>query len=276
MNTENYNPHILFLISVLILGNASITMPFLLYQNSVLNIMLCFGITVISALVLLSFINKTKGAVFYPFASLIILISFYGTASAFADYMRFLKSLGGSRVLSALALIVLVVLLTVCQSRAFLKFSLLMGFITAVLTVVLFLVSIGNYDFKNIDLISLGFKAKDILLCFLKYFSPILSAVCFVSFSKHRLKVKSAFFGVLLGFALLVLCFLQSLFMLGKSAGCYDYPYLSAVSAYSSGQLYIRQDGFVWFIFFAASVIKISLCTKTIFVILKTKKTVIK
>ncbi len=275
MNTENYNLHTLFLISAIILGNASIAMPFLLYKNSVLNIILCFGITVISALILLSFINKLKGAVFYLFASLIILISFYGAASAFADYICFLKSLGSSRALSALALVVLVVLLTVCQSGAFLKFGLLMGFITAVLTVLLFLVSIGNYDFKNIGLISLNFKTKDILLCFLKYFSPVLSAVCFASFSKHRLKVKSTFFGVLLGFALLVFCFLQSLLMFGKSAVCYDYPYLAAVSAYSSGQLYIRQDGFVWFIFFAASVLKISLCAKTIWLLLKHKKTAI-
>lgn len=267
MTVKNYNIHKLFLVAIGVLGNAIMVMPFLNVQNPVFCLLLCCVLTLAIALVALPIIKNARGVAAFGLNTIIILISFYGAMSAFADYVKFLKVMGQNVFLAAILLLVLVVSLTVCADSAYFKFNLLFGVITAALIALLFAVSAREYNLKNISLTPIKLEIKSTLICFVKYFLPVLSAVALCSFSKYKLKTKTAVFGVLLGFFLLALCLIQSVLMLG-AAEQYDYTYLSAVGADSLGQLYIRQDGFVWFVFFTASVIKTSLCTKTVWKIL--------
>ncbi len=276
MNVKNYNIHISFLIALTMLGNAIISVPFLSAKNSFICMLLSFAVILVSALLFIPIVNKAKGTAFYIMTTIIILISFYGAISTFCDYIKFLDNLGGNKILSSAALLCLVWGLTAYSNSAFLKFSLSLGIVTIAFMLLLFIMPIARYKADTVSLTPIAFDFKKSVLCTVKYFSPVLSAVCYTVLSNNKAKIKNTVFGVLIGGALLLRCLLQSLFMLGSTASSYSYPYLAAVSAYSSGQLYIRQDGFVWVVFFAASVIKISLCTKTIWRIIKTKKTAIK
>ncbi len=268
MNTKNYSLHTAFLTALAVLGNSAIMLPILSGQNTVTGLLLCAALTAVTAIAFIPVIKNARGAVFYVVGTAVILISFYGAASAFADYI---KLLSGNKILSAVLLFVLIAALTVCKISAFLKFSLLFGVITTALIILLFVMPIVDYDISNIKLLPLSLDVKSTAATALKYFSPALSAVMLITLADKKIKIKNTVFGVFGGFVLLALCLLQTVLMLGKTAAYYDTPYLAAVSAYSSGQLYIRQDGFAWFVLFAASVIKISLCTKTVWLILKNR-----
>ncbi len=272
MNVKKYSVHISFLIAITILGNAVMVMPFLNAENYFLSFLLCSAFVLIVSLAFLPSVNRLRGFWFYVLAFAIILISFYGATAVFFDYIRFLKSIGVNKIISVVTLIILVAALTVCSNSAFFKFALLFGIIITAFVLLLFVMSIGNYRFSNINLNTLKFDFKLSVVWLVKYFSPVLSALMLARLSNCTAKIKNTVFGVLTGIVLLLLCLCQSVFMLGNTAIAYQTPYLASVAAYSSGQLYIRQDGLVWFVFFAASVIKISLCTKTIYMILKTKK----
>ncbi len=274
MNVKNYGVHITFLTAICVAGNAIITMPFFTSQNPILTVLLCCGITFAVTLIALPIINyafNTKSLWFYIVAAVIAAVSLYGAASAFSEYIRFLNTvqLKCNRTLYILLLIIVVTAITFCSNSAFLKLGLLFGIMSTVLMVILFVVPSNIYSIQDIRITPIVPEFKDAAKHFLKYFSPMLSAVAFAAIAKKQARFCSISAGVGMGIALVLLCTLQSLFVLGGSAADYKFPYLAAISAFSSGQIYIRLDGFIWFVFFAASTIKTALCTKTVWLIIK-------
>lgn len=274
MKTKNYGIHIIFLTAASVAGNAIISLSFLNFKSPLFTFLLCAVITLAAAVLAVPVFNRAltrKGVLFYLVSAALAAISLYGAAVAFSDYIKFLNSavLTGSRTVSILLLAVVVVALTVAGSNAFLKFGLLYGVVTAAAIVFLFVTSWGIYSAADIKLSPVTFDFKNAFKCFFRCFSPVLSAVAFACLAKGRANMGSISAGTGIGLLLVLLCALQSLLVLGGSAADYEFPYLTAVSAYSSGQIYIRLDGFVWFIFFSATIIKAALCGKTAWLLIK-------
>ncbi len=272
MNVKNYNVHISALLAMGILAASCINLSFLNGANAVLTFLLCGAATLIITLALPVVINRVfsqKGVGFYALSAIIVVLSFYGAAESIKDYLSFLGTLAIAKAAAILLLVVLLAALVFCSSSDFLKFALLFGVVTAFLTLLLFIMSAGIYDFANITLTPLKADFKIAATAFLKYLSTIAPMLCFAALSNHKANTKNTLAGVGLGLVPVFLCLLQSLLVLGGTAAGQGVPYLTAVSAYSSGQLYIRQDGFVWFIFFSTTTIKTALCLKAVWVITK-------
>ncbi|MDO4607655.1 MAG: hypothetical protein Q4B40_00500 [Clostridia bacterium] len=272
MNVKKYNVHISALLAICVLGNGCILLPFLNSAGPILTFLLCGAAVLITTLVTLPVINRAfsqKGILFYVLSVIIIAISVYGVITTVNDYLSFLNTLDIAKAAAILLLILLLWALCFCSSSAFLKFSLLFGVITAALIVLLFIMSAGIYDIKNINLTPIKLDFMAAADAFLKCFNATVPSLCFAVLSNHKANAKNTLSGVVIGLVLSLLCLLQSLLVLGTTAAGQSLPYLTAVSAYSSGQLYIRQDGFVWFIFFSTATIKTALCLKAVWVIIK-------
>lgn len=272
MSIKNYNVHILFLIAISILGNLCISVPFLKCQNPIITFLLSAVFTLCITLVMLPIINrafKNKNILFYIISAIITALSLYGAAAALNDYIKFLGAIGANRVISILLLIVIIITLIFSKNSAFFKFCLFFGFVTTTVILVLFVISIGVFDVTNIKLMPIKPDIKYAIIEFFKSFSTGLSALALAALSGNNANIKNALSGAGIGLGACVLCLLQSLLVLGNSAVEYLHPYLAAVSVYSSGQLYIRQDGFVWFVFFSATIIKTALCLKAVWSIIK-------
>ena len=67
---------------------------------------------------------------------------------------------------------------------------------------------------------------------------------------------KAIFGGVSTGFALILVTSLQTALTIGVDSGVL-YPYLKSVGVISSGSLFTRLDGLVYYLFFTTSLLKI-------------------
>ncbi len=274
MKENKYTIHTLFLAAMSVFGSFIITLPFLNAKNPYLSLVVCASLAVTVVSFSIPIIKRARGTAFYLVGFAIVLVSLYSAVDTILEYITFLSSLGYSRVLSSVLLIILLTSLTISSDTAFLKCALLFGVITAMISFLVFVMPINEYDLSNAVAIPLKLEPYSTFKLILKSAFPLLSAVSLGVFGRQGTRQSAVVFGGAVGFGLVFIALLQSVLMLGDTAQCYSYPYLKAVSAYSTGQLYIRQDGFVWFVFFAATLIKASVCTRSIRIILKKKEAV--
>jgi len=284
MNNQNYKSHIFAALSLFVMGNATLTLPFCRQQNGLFVLLLSsifgLGFTFFAVRILnyafLPFGRKsaTGKAMSYLVSSAVIIAAIYGAATSFYDYNLFLKSVqlpDTNRVFTAIMTLALVFVFVRSSDSAILKICLFFAVITGAFVIILFAISIKMFDptvlkFK-FDLN--GGAVLAAFMCFLKWFAPIVVPIAFVVVSKQRAGVANIISGVAAGFLGLSLSTAQSILVLGGMSAGYDFPYLYAVSAFSAGELFIRQDGFVYFIFFATTIIKTAFCVKTVLIILK-------
>lgn len=284
MNNQNYKSHIFAILLLFVMGNTVVTLPFSRQQNGLLVLLLsavfCLFFTLVAAPVLnyafspfgqKSAIRKT---VSYIAAILAIGAAVYGAVMAFYDYNLFLKSVQlpwTSRVLTAVVAAALIFVFAKSPDSAVLKFCLLFAAITAVMVIVLFAISIKMFDPEVLDFKFdfSGSAVRAAFMCFVKQFAPIIAPLAFVVVTNQHVYIVNVVSGTAAGLVGIALCAVQSMLVLGGMSAQYEFPYLYAVSAFSAGELFIRQDGFVYFIFFATAITKTALCVKTVLVILK-------
>lgn len=265
MTTKEYSPHIFSLCALSVLGNAIISMPF--YKNGgffsvlIYAVISCFFIPLIS--VVLKYVKKHK--LLFCIVSVVSCgASIYGAAATFFDYIDFLKSAQMPQanviLLSAILLIVIIFFVS-CSVSAILKYCLFVSVIVAVLLSLCFVGGTRNFDFLVLktSFLKFDFSLNDFLRCF----SSFLTVPFFMFLKLKSMPAKPMFFGTLSGFLVLFLCLLQSVLTLGLVPDI-AYPYQKAVSIISSGSLFTRLDGLVYFIFFATSITKAAVCTKTV------------
>ena len=101
-----------------------------------------------------------------------------------------------------------------------------------------------------------SFSVKD----FFRFFSPVIVLPFWFGEEKSQ---KPVYWGVATAVLLILVTALQTALTIGQNSGVL-YPYLKSVGVISSGSLFTRLDGLVWFLFFAVSIIKVTVCTKTI------------
>lgn len=269
MEKYEFKSHIVGLLALFTMGNAAVTLPFYNSTNSLFVFLLTAVIALIfvsASVPILNFTLKRKIPRIIA-AILVIAAALYGAVSAAIDYISFLNKIQMPRtsiVLITVALIVLVGCFTLCKNRAILKFCLLFAVITGAVLVLIFAVSVKMFDFGTIQL-RFSFTGGELFAAgkiFFKYFSSLFAAVAFIVLTNSKARCNVVAVGTAAGLAGTALCLLQSVLVLGYAG--YDFPYLYAVSAFSSGLLFTRLDGLVYFLFFAVSVVKIAVCVKTV------------
>ncbi len=262
MKTKQYSPHIFSLCALFVLGNAVISMPvsssvgwFLIFSIALSFVLMFF----IKMLIILSAQSKI---IFYITAIVVGISAIYGATTAFLDYIKFLKAVQmpqASMVLLSAVLLGVVIAFLSSRITAVYKYSLFVAVIGAVVIAICFLGAIKSFDFSLLKTI---FKKPDFAVKdFLRWFSPVV-VLPFLTKCQGR-SVKPIFSGVMLGFTALLLCLSQATLTLGNVADV-AYPYLKAVGVISSGSLFTRLDGLVYFLFFVTSLIKMAICIKVV------------
>lgn len=266
MITKKYVPHTFAISALFTVGNAVL----LMYQFDLLH----SAISLVSSLVLIGLSAfllrrfKTNKLAFRFLLVVVGIISAYGAVTAFLDYIRFLKaeqmSQTNTMLLGALLLAIIIVF-SVSKKTAIYKYGLFVFVVSVLIIVVCFASGINSFDFKNetVSLLSRSFSIKD----FLRFFLPVVILPFWIG---DESGIKTICGGVATAFLLLLVTALQVLLTFGQSDGVL-YPYLKSVGVISSGSLFTRLDGLVWFLFFATALIKIAVCINAMLKIIKQK-----
>lgn len=266
MTQKEYAPHIFSLCALSVLGNALISMPF--YKNAGFFSLLISAIISLLLIILISAILKyEKNNKFIAFGVKFIVCAtaIYGAAVTFFDYVRFLKSVQMPQtnvILLAVVLFGIVAFLLLCSFSAIFKYCLFVSVIAAVLIIICFVGGIRSFDFSMLksDFLKFNFSLKDFLWCF----SSLAVIPFFISLKLKSTPTKPMFLGTMAGFLILLLCLAQINLTLGATPDI-SYPYQKAVSVISTGSLFSRLDGFVYFLFFITAIVKIAICAKTFY-----------
>ncbi len=264
MKTQ-YAPHIFSLCALSVLGNAIFLMPF--YKSGgFLSVLISAVLSLGLILLMIQFTKWGQGnkIIFFIVFMFIGTTAIYGAAVTFLDYVSFLKSEQmpqTSIYLLSAVLLGLIFVFALSSVSAFYKYSLLVAVIGAAMVIICFVGGIKNFDFSNFkkDFLKFDFNIKD----FLHIFSSLAVIPFFISLSSKNIPAKPLVLGASTGFLAFLLCLAQSVFTLGF-ADDISYPYLKAVGVISSGSLFTRLDGFVYFIFFITALTKITVCVKTL------------
>lgn len=281
MEEHSYKIHTLACVALFTAGNAVIIQPF--YGKS--NFWLLFLLTALFSFVfalltvaVVSFAFKESDSLFrktfrYIIAAAAVLAAIYGAFSTIFDYVTFVGKAQLPQMRTAvivLATLGLIAVFIKISHTAILKYCLFMAALSVAVVVLLFAVSVKLFDF-DVATFDMSLSGSDYGLSFkyfLKYFSSVLAAVLFVTLTNGKIKTADICGGLSVGFLILLITVVQSVFVLGNSGG-YEFSYQYAVSVFSSGSLFSRLDGLVYFLFFATSTVKIAVCVKLLPLLIK-------
>jgi len=270
LKVENkYNKlHFLALASLFVLGNAVITAPQNMankynFLGYLLSCGLGFGVCFVAYLIPF---NKLTAAVF-------ITLSLFCVGDSFVTFIKFIKQSLLPQIpplFIVLPFLALVLFLSFKSENVVFKFS-LFSIVPTVFIIILFFGSTAkDFRFSNIFIYSFP-KISQLSNQFIFYIKSLVLP-CFVltSFAKlQKFKKGLLAAGLGSGFFLLALTILNSVLLFGiEFSGKLNYPYSSAGSTVTFGNLFTRLDGFLYFIFLCSCVIK---CVVGIYVIKKSR-----
>lgn len=279
-NSIPYKFHTIALATLFIIGNGVIIFPTAIADEyTFLAYLLCSAVSILLFLIFGGFISKiysftpTSHTKLYKKALLTILyfataaITLCYTVETFWDFSFFVSELAlkDFPIVSCFLLVLaMAVFFALCKNEAFYKFSVIALCFTASVIVFFFLASAENYRIGNIFIFSLP-PIKNFIPQLEEYIKglilPVLLFLCFKTLVLKEVPKSYTFWGMLSGVVLLGLCILNSVLLFGtRFAGTLDYPYASAVSTVTIGRLFTRLDGFSYFVYFAAAIVRINVC----------------
>lgn len=270
--------HKISVFALFMLGQTGIVIP---YKNGNANIFIAFLLAAFLAflMLVLSFFLlkksdnlKNKDVKKYVVKTVLFLSSVYCIYLAVNTFNSFLSFLSSyilpdfSPYLLGLTLTALIIFVSSVKIDAFYKFALVTAILSAVLLLVLFLLSIPQFSVDNISLLSFP-NFYDVLsksLIYLKdAFLPVLILSVFEYLYTKTKNKNCAIKGYLTGVFMLMVCLLNSLLIFGNLLSSkLDFPYSEAIGTVTAGNIFFRMDGFSYFVFFASCTVKISLLLK--------------
>lgn len=277
-NKTLFFSHSVAVYALFILGNAVINLPlknadeytFLAFLvMSAVSVLLCVAVLPIADWV---FSEKEPiiGAKKVLIGLLYVMVSVFALFCAGEAFYDFAKFAGEVLLPDTPRLIVFAVFLLVsvffCSKRQedTLKFFLLCSILCLVLILFFFFATAHNYSPRNIFIFNLpNFKTfiLGIEPYFLKLLLPSLLLPVYQALIFKKSRQIVCICGTASGFIMLGLCILSSLLLFGAPLSArLDYPYAAAVSTVTVGRIFTRMDGFSYFIYFAASLCKITVC----------------
>ena len=273
MKAANYSPHIFSLFALFVCGNAIITQPF-----GASNSIFCFVIYAAAAILvyvlcmaLAKWFFKNK-LVFYGALMVFIPLAIYGAATTLYDYLLFITKIQLPQtnvILVATAMLFAIVAFVASPNSSLYKYCLLSGIISAIMIAIVFLSAIKHFDFSqlvtNFNKTDFSIDSSKILF---RYFSMLPIPIIFAILTTKTFPLKASALGLVAGFVTLFICWGQSVLILG-AANNIPYAYMRAVGIISTGSLFTRLDGLVYFVYFVSAITKATICIKTIFLIIK-------
>lgn len=219
------------------------------------------------SLLLFRFLPKEKRSKFITvLAVTLAVLSFIVAGICAGEYCLFIYRAVLTRanmwvIKSVFALCVF--LLAASKTSAIYKFAFLSAVFSAAVFFVLFFMSSKTFDTKKLSGV---FSLNEFSLpVFLKYLLvliiPAFAAVLFCALTDNGISPLRVLFGTAAGgiFSLIVLFDTVLSFGLPLAAKL-DYPYIDDISTVTAGSLFTRMDGFAYFAFFAAYILKCAVC----------------
>lgn len=268
--------HSVCLTAIFIIGNTVIYLPFKntdCTNTMPMLIALSAGILLLTAVSAIVFKIKIKSRILRN--ALLFLLVAGAIAAAIMDCTQYVKFVSRnmlpeiSHAVIALIFFALMVFFACAKNTAFYKFALICAVISASLIVILFFVSLPQYNFKIITFNANTDAFKSVPRIVLKIFSSAVTAVVFMRLSLKKPKTLSVSAGALCAGVLIFLVYLCSVLIFGTAASVSDFPFADAVSTVSVGVLFTRMDGLAYILFFFSSLIRCSVSVKAAFAALR-------
>lgn len=173
-----------------------------------------------------------------------------------------------AKILVAALFFVAAILPSVGDKGIVMKFSLFAFLITAAVVVFFLAASLSELRLENVSLLRFPEPmgvVKQALPYFLRLTAALAIIYIYVGVFFKKEKNRAAICGAVVGCAVLGLCLVNVLLLFGAPlAAELDYPYTSAVSTVSLGELFTRMDGLSYFVYFAAQTVQTAICVSLI------------
>lgn len=174
----------------------------------------------------------------------------------------------GSRLLVAVILFAAAAMPCVGHKSVVLKFALFSAIITAVAVLLFIAAALPELRVENIILLrvpEIGSVLRQSVPYLVDVFLPAYIIYVYVGVHFGRENGRTALLGVAAGGVVLGIILLNSLLLFGAPlAARLEYPYASAISTVTLGELFTRMDGFSYFIYFAACIVRLAVCVSVV------------
>ena len=281
MENKAYFLHKTAVFSLFVLGDWVILLP---AKNSTDKTLLGFLLAAFVGVILLFSLNylfkkvqnKTKlREPIITFIYVVILVySLYLAVTAFNVFMDFVLSYvlnGFSELFVAFVFLIVVFCLAFSKREVLYKLGVVTGFVSVGLIILLFVFSFNQFSVDNISLLSMP-SIADVLsdsTGFIK--CSVLPAIILLFWQdNYNKKECSVVYGYICGLGLQLLIILNCLLIFGSRLSAkLDYPYSEAIATVTAGNIFTRMDGFSYFVFFISCLVKITVCFKISFSLIK-------
>ncbi len=206
------------------------------------------------------------------FIVLILALSVISFLITCKDYVMLIDKVrlpNTSSVVISVIFLLLAYLLARADKKLIYLFSLTGLIFAAISFMLLFLLSLPNMELRlfteNLKFAPKGFL-KQTLTFFIHSVGQIVIAAFFIGNLTDKKEARRIYLlGTLIGGLILLICILNIVLVLGTNViGGTDYPYATATGMIMLGKSYSRMDGFTYYIYFLASLIKASVILKVI------------
>lgn len=263
-----HRTHLIAVSFMFVLGNAVITLPpknadeysFLGFLAAgVLAVAVCFGCWFLPFNKFIAFVSS--------------VISLYVIYDTFVTFVRFIKNNLLQQTLPfliAIPFILIILFLSLKTQEVLLKFSLVTAVLSVAIIALFFFSTFKNFKFENIFIYSLPNFSRFLKQLFPYFKGIVLPSVILSVFAKiSGFKKGTLVLGFGMGYLFLALTILNSVLLFGINfSGSLQYPYSSAGSTVTFGNLFTRLDGFIYFLYLSSCLVKSSV---GIFIIKKSR-----
>lgn len=218
-------------------------------------------------------LGKAAGSLLLVVFALYSLIVAILTVRSLTQFIKITALPQTPSFLPAILLALLSVWLVKNRFSVLAKFSTAYFFVAAACVVFLFAMSVPNMRLHNMMPVLYG-NAQDMGAQALRDVGLSLgqaALLLFVFRNDHKKEGRRVYFlGLALGGLLLLLCILNSLLIFGEPfLQKLSYPYYSAVSVVSAGQIFTRMESMTYGVYVICSLVKLSVCMLTCLHILR-------
>ncbi len=260
-NIKPASLHFIMLSVLFVLGESIITLPL---KNANRLTFLGFTISFLLSIMVYYAVLKID---FLKYA--VMLVAVYTVGNVLITFLNFISKNLLIKTPNVFILIVFMVAIFYCcfkNQNEILNFSLISGLLCALLIIFFFFATFKDFTIENIYIYSFP-NVKNLFSQSVMYLKSVTLPIMVLALYSKQIGApkKSAYLGVVCGNLVLLLTVFNSILLFGTTlSGKLAYPYASAISTVTFGNLFSRLDGFSYFIYFVTAIIKILVCVKVI------------
>ncbi|MEE0946538.1 MAG: GerAB/ArcD/ProY family transporter [Acutalibacteraceae bacterium] len=246
-----------------IIGNSIINLPLSKYPQGVV---IGFLLSVILGLVFIIIALKKSDRIFSSKLSISVLVTYslfcaLVTVRNFITFSDRVLLTEAKTIIPSLLFITLLYIFCRANKNVILKISTVSFAVITITSLLFFILNLPNISFNylikinEIDLKGVIYEALAFLLL------SFIQSIILIYFLKNNIKKHSVLTGYFYAVLILSICLIQTIGIFGTAlTGQLLNPYASSVSIISLGDKFLRLEGFSYFLYFAATLIKSAVC----------------